>query len=65
MVAADPEHPPYRFGSNKGYPSPEHRRALAQAGPCPLHRASWAPIAALAQPPLFTDELLGGGVSSP
>lgn len=49
MTDACPEHPPYAFSSNKGYPSPAHQEALAQHGPCPLHRHSWAPVAALAQ----------------
>ena len=53
MVAADPDHPVYAFASNKGYPSPDHRRALAASGPCVLHRRSWAPIAALLHPRLF------------
>lgn len=49
MTDACPVHPPYAFSSNKGYPSPAHQEALAQHGPCPLHRHSWAPVAALAQ----------------
>jgi ribonuclease HII len=53
MTAAAVRHPPYAFESNKGYPSPSHRRALEEIGPCELHRASWAPIAALAQGRLF------------
>lgn len=53
MAAADPEHPAYGFASNKGYPSPDHRAALAAEGPCELHRHSWAPIAALLHPTLF------------
>ena len=47
LVTADPDHPNYAFASNKGYPSPAHRAALATHGPCDLHRRSWAPIAAL------------------
>ena len=39
-------HPDYAFASNKGYPSPVHREALARLGPCVLHRCSWAPVAA-------------------
>lgn len=46
---ACPLFPPYGFSSNKGYPSPQHRAALLENGPCVLHRHSWAPIAALAQ----------------
>jgi ribonuclease HII len=49
MVELDPGFPPYGFASNKGYPSPSHRQALARYGPCALHRRSWAPIAELAQ----------------
>lgn len=53
MVDVDPAHPPYHFASNKGYPSPLHRRALGEHGPCLLHRQSWAPIAGLDQLHLF------------
>lgn len=53
MAEADPAHPAYGFASNKGYPSPDHRAALDEHGPCVLHRHSWAPIAALIAPRLF------------
>ena len=49
MVNVSPLHPEYDFWSNKGYPSPPHRAALDEYGPCPLHRQSWAPIVALRQ----------------
>ena len=35
------EFPWYAFESNKGYPCPRHRAALAAYGPTPLHRRSW------------------------
>jgi ribonuclease HII len=38
MEAADREFPQYGFGRHKGYPTEEHRRALAAHGPCLLHR---------------------------
>lgn len=41
------EHPRYGFAANKGYPSPSHREALANHGPCALHRRSWRPIRSL------------------
>jgi ribonuclease HII len=53
MVEACPGRPAYRFASNKGYPSPDHRRALAAHGPCDLHRRSWSPVAAALQPTLL------------
>ena len=45
---ADTAHPEFHFASNKGYPSPAHRAALAHRGPCTLHRRTWAPIMAAA-----------------
>lgn len=39
-------HPQYGLASHKGYATPEHRRALAEHGPCPLHRKTFAPVAA-------------------
>ncbi len=38
------EHPGYGWETNKGYPTPEHYRALNQLGPTPLHRRSFAPV---------------------
>jgi ribonuclease HII len=43
-AVADPAHPQYRFASNKGYPCPAHRRALAELGSCSIHRRTWAPV---------------------
>jgi ribonuclease HII len=45
--------PEYGFDKNKGYGTPEHRAALAAAGPCRLHRASFAPVAWTRQGALF------------
>ena len=36
------EHPAFAFGDNAGYPSPVHRKALAEFGPTPHHRLSWS-----------------------
>jgi len=36
--------PQYRFDLHKGYPSPLHLQLLAQYGPCPAHRRSFAPV---------------------
>jgi ribonuclease HII len=43
-TTVDSAHPAYCFASNKGYPSPAHRSALARLGPCTVHRHTWAPI---------------------
>ena len=34
--------PAFSFDRNKGYPSPDHVRALTEFGPTPLHRTSWS-----------------------
>jgi ribonuclease HII len=38
------EHPGYGWERNKGYPTPEHQKALQELGPTPLHRRSFAPV---------------------
>ena len=47
MAAHDVTYPDYGFARHKGYGTPLHQAALARHGPCPLHRKSFAPIAAL------------------
>ena len=44
MILADARSPGYGFARHKGYPSPVHREALEQLGPCPIHRMSYAPV---------------------
>ena len=57
MTQHCPSYPPYLFSSNKGYPSPPHKRTLREIGPCELHRQTWTPIrAAMGLPPLFRNE---------
>jgi len=47
MRELDEVHPGYGLASHKGYATPEHRRALCELGPCPLHRKTFAPVRAL------------------
>ena len=44
MRELDGLHPGYGLASHKGYATPAHRRALAEIGPCALHRRSFAPV---------------------
>jgi ribonuclease HII len=39
------EHPGYGFERNRGYGTQEHRRSLELAGPCRVHRLSYAGVA--------------------
>ncbi len=44
MDGHDGEYPGYGFLTNKGYYTPEHARAIADLGPCDLHRRSFSPV---------------------
>ncbi len=44
MLQADKTYPHYGFAAHKGYGSKSHRDAIAEYGPCPLHRKSFAPL---------------------
>ena len=46
MAAYAPRYPHYGFASNRGYATPEHKRALDAHGPCPIHRRLFAPVRA-------------------
>jgi ribonuclease HII len=47
MRELDRAFPGYGFARNSGYATPEHRRALRERGPSPVHRRSFAPVTAL------------------
>jgi ribonuclease HII len=49
MCEMDAIYPAYGLASHKGYGTPFHRRALAEHGPTPLHRMSFAPVAAMVE----------------
>lgn len=55
MVRLAERFPGYGFDSHKGYGSARHLEALRTLGPCPEHRYSFAPVAALIQPRLELD----------
>lgn len=40
-------YPHYGFAQHKGYGTPDHLKALATHGPCPIHRTSFEPIKSL------------------
>jgi ribonuclease HII len=44
MDALHAEHPGYGFDRHRGYPTPEHFRALQTLGPTVHHRRSFAPV---------------------
>jgi ribonuclease HII len=50
MRDLDRIYPQYGLASHKGYGTAEHLAALAQHGPCPLHRKSFRPVAQTSLP---------------
>lgn len=46
MAELDAKWPGYGFAENKGYGTAAHLKALAELGPCPAHRRSFAPVRA-------------------
>ena len=44
MRIADALYSGYGFGIHKGYPTREHRLAIARLGPSPLHRQTFGPV---------------------
>ena len=46
MAGQDTVYPQYGFACHKGYGTAFHREALRRHGPSPLHRRSFAPVAA-------------------
>jgi ribonuclease HII len=64
MAAYANEYPGYGWEHNRGYPTPDHRRALRELGPTPLHRRSFGLVRAIAdaaaQPELVFEEIAPG-----
>jgi len=44
MRALDEAHPEYGFEHNRGYGTLQHRLSLREAGPCRVHRLSFAGV---------------------
>jgi ribonuclease HII len=44
MIEFGRQWPQYGFAEHKGYSTEQHLAALAEHGPCPLHRKSFAPL---------------------
>jgi len=68
MVEYAASHPGYGWEHNRGYPTPDHRRALRELGPTPLHRKSFGLVrqmmADAAQPSLDLHEIAAASPSS-
>ncbi len=56
MTGLSEQYPAYGFARHKGYSTRSHMRALAQHGPCPEHRASFANVNGLVRDLPMADE---------
>jgi len=56
MRAYDAVYPEYGFAGHKGYGAARHLEALRVHGPCPIHRRSFAPVAACFGQPLSDEQ---------
>jgi len=62
MISLAGRYPAYGFEQHKGYSTRRHMRALAEHGPCPEHRASFANVMGLTR---VTAEPPGGWAPEP
>ena len=53
MLEFDRQWPKYGFAGHKGYGTAQHLAAIAEYGPCPIHRRSFAPLKPTTQRELF------------
>lgn len=61
MTGLSEQYPAYGFARHKGYSTRSHMRALAQHGPCPEHRASFANVNGLVRDlPVVDEEPMAG-----
>ena len=51
MLIMDQQYPQYGFARHKGYPTPDHLKALQQHGATPEHRKSFGPVRAVLNRP--------------
>jgi ribonuclease HII len=69
MVQYADEYPVYGWEHNRGYPTPDHRRAINDLGLTPLHRRSFGLVreieARKAQPELVFEEIEPGESFAP
>lgn len=50
MEALGERYPGYGFEKHSGYPTPSHKRAIVELGPCRVHRKTFAGVVGIAAP---------------
>ncbi len=54
MEEAHKLYPQYGFAGHKGYACPDHKHAIWEFGPCPLHRKSFEPVKSILSDKLYS-----------
>ena len=62
MTKQHKRYPHYGFDSNRGYATPDHKRALHELGPCAIHRRLFAPVRIALESRGFAVNVLGRSV---
>lgn len=62
MTKQHKRYPHYGFDSNRGYATPDHKRALHELGPCAIHRRLFAPVRIALESRGFVVNVLGRSV---
>ncbi|MFW5997019.1 MAG: ribonuclease HII, partial [Verrucomicrobiota bacterium] len=57
MLEADGQYPGYGFAGHKGYATAAHLQSLRELGPTPIHRKTFAPVAAICNGGYYQPEL--------
>lgn len=59
MIKLGEKYPGYGFETHAGYPTADHRKAIANLGPCPIHRRTFAGVKEWLQVKKFQHRKLG------
>jgi ribonuclease HII len=55
METLGARYPGYGFEKHAGYPTPSHKRAIVELGPCRVHRKTFAGVAGISKPSNSSD----------
>lgn len=58
MEALGERYPGYGFEKHSGYPTPSHKKAILELGPCRVHRKTFAGVAGISKPSENSDSAL-------
>jgi len=63
METLGERYPGYGFEKHSGYPTPSHKRAIVELGPCRVHRKTFAGVAGISSPSNSSDRIFTPGIA--